>query len=79
MRHINERGHFVPSRKIIPFSLGGRNCLGATLAKMEVFLFTVGIFQKFRVSPNSIKNPDLNEIPGFINSPKPYDFIFSLR
>lgn len=79
MRHINERGHFVPSRKIIPFSLGGRNCLGATLAKMEVFLFTVGIFQKFRVSPNSEKDPDLTEIPGFITTPNPYDFVFSLR
>lgn len=34
----------------IPFSVGRRVCLGDLLAKMEVFLFLVGLLQKFDLS-----------------------------
>lgn len=34
----------------IPFSVGRRMCLGDVLAKMEVFLFLIGLLQKYDVS-----------------------------
>ena len=80
-RHISANGDFVPNRKIIPFSAGARNCLGATLARMEVFMFIVGLLQKFEVLPNPDPDnvPFMDELPGFINSPMPYHFVFRAR
>lgn len=57
----DEPDKFDPSRFIvndkakkpdyfIPFSVGRRMCLGDVLAKMEVFLFLVGLLQKYDLS-----------------------------
>lgn len=57
----NQPDRFDPSRFIvnekakkpdyfIPFSVGRRMCLGDVLAKMEVFLFLVGLLQKYDLS-----------------------------
>ena len=51
-RHLDENGKFVKSNKVIPFSIGSRNCLGENLARSEVFLFVVSILQKFELLPN---------------------------
>ncbi|CAK8694869.1 unnamed protein product [Clavelina lepadiformis] len=74
-RFINEKGEFVPSSHVIPFSVGPRHCLGEKLARMEVFLFLVSMVQKFEFLPD----PEAKELPdiddgvsstGFI--PHPY-------
>lgn len=45
---VNERAH--KPDYFIPFSVGRRMCLGDLLAKMEVFLFLVGLLQKYDLS-----------------------------
>ena len=52
---------FEKSERIIPFSVGKRNCMGELLARNEVFLFTVNLIQKIKFLPpqnNPLPNPD---------------------
>ena len=58
-RFLDEQGNFVNSKHVIPFSIGPRNCLGEQLARMQIFIFLVGMVQKFEFLPD----PDLNVIP----------------
>ena len=37
-------------QSFIPFSVGKRACLGETLARQELFIFFVGLMQRFRVA-----------------------------
>ena len=49
---LDEQGKFVSSKQVIPFSIGPRNCLGEQLARMEIFIFLVGMVQKFEFLPD---------------------------
>ncbi|XP_045197520.2 cytochrome P450 2B19-like [Mercenaria mercenaria] len=51
-RFLNADGSDVKiPKEFIPFSLGPRSCLGETLARIEIFLFTAGLVQKLRFLP----------------------------
>ena len=58
-RFLDERGNFISSNYVIPFSVGPRHCLGEQLARMEVFIFLVGMVQKFEFLPD----PNADELP----------------
>ena len=75
-RHLDKDGNFIKSNKIIPFSIGSRNCLGEALARAEVFLFIVKIMQKFEVLPNPDNpTPPDEGIPGVVYTPQHYPLI----
>ncbi|XP_053384848.1 cytochrome P450 2B19-like [Mercenaria mercenaria] len=51
-RFLNSDGSdIIVPKQFIPFSLGPRSCLGETLARIEIFLFTAGLVQKLRFLP----------------------------
>ena len=45
-RFLNESGQIIKPEPFIPFGIGKRICLGETLAKRELFIFSVVMVQK---------------------------------
>uniref|UniRef100_H2XZH7 Uncharacterized protein n=1 Tax=Ciona intestinalis TaxID=7719 RepID=H2XZH7_CIOIN len=66
-RHLDEKGNFVQSKHVIPFSVGPRHCLGEQLARMEIFIFLVSMVQKFEFLPDP-NEPNLPEINHGVNA-----------
>ncbi|XP_054849538.1 cytochrome P450 2W1-like [Eublepharis macularius] len=48
---LDAEGKFVKKEAFMPYSLGRRNCMGESLAKMELFLFFAGLLQTFSFQP----------------------------
>ena len=79
----NEPGKFDPKRFIdnncikrtesfIPFGAGKRQCPGESLARAELFLFFVGIMQKFHFeAADPGKQVDMFVYEGHLRHPKP--------
>ncbi|XP_054851607.1 cytochrome P450 2W1 [Eublepharis macularius] len=71
---LDADGNFVKKEAFLPFSTGRRNCLGESLAKMELFLFFVGLFQRFTFRPppgSTAFDLDMVAVPGFTMRPRP--------
>ncbi|KAH7724312.1 Protein CYP-33C1 [Aphelenchoides avenae] len=72
-RFINEStGDLKKVDELIPFSLGKRQCLGESLARMELFLFIANIFAQFKLSPYKGRTPSLERCIGTTNPPVPF-------
>ena len=54
-RHLDKNGDFKPHPAVIPFGVGKRSCLGESLARMELFLFTANIFNIFALRSDGDK------------------------
>ncbi|XP_071959577.1 cytochrome P450 2U1-like [Antedon mediterranea] len=64
----------------MPFGIGRRACLGENLAKMEIFIFMVNFFQKFKVEiPAGHPQPDVEPEIGLTFSPKPFQVCVNAR
>jgi hypothetical protein len=66
----------------IPFSVGRRMCLGDVLAKMEVFLFLVGLLQRYDLSVHHEDRHSPPQVKGTIgvsNAPASFRVALSLR
>uniref|UniRef100_A0A914HQN8 Unspecific monooxygenase n=1 Tax=Globodera rostochiensis TaxID=31243 RepID=A0A914HQN8_GLORO len=52
-RFLEQNGTMSLARcdELIPFSIGKRQCLGESMARMELFLFIANIFNQYKVSP----------------------------
>ncbi|XP_070561957.1 cytochrome P450 2U1-like [Ptychodera flava] len=75
-RFLDDSGRLVNSERLMPFSVGSRDCLGSQLAKMEMFLFLTRLIQQFQ-----FKFPDDDIIPstegpfGFVLVPDKFKII----
>uniref|UniRef100_A0A914I341 Cytochrome P450 n=1 Tax=Globodera rostochiensis TaxID=31243 RepID=A0A914I341_GLORO len=56
-RFLNQSGQLERVDEFIPFGLGKRICMGESLARMELFLFTANFFRNFQVLPVDALNP----------------------
>ena len=67
-----EDGRVKKSENLIPFSAGKRQCPGESLAKAELFLFFVGLIQKFHFeSMHPGKKIEIVAQPGVTMTPLP--------
>uniref|UniRef100_A0A914L629 Unspecific monooxygenase n=1 Tax=Meloidogyne incognita TaxID=6306 RepID=A0A914L629_MELIC len=79
-RFIDKNGCLKRIEQFVPFSLGKRQCLGESLARMELFLFTTNFFSKFRIFPVDPFHPPTTEKQlGFGVFPHPYSCRVELR
>ena len=71
-RFLDKHNRIIAEKEeeLLTFSTGRRRCPGDFLAKMELFLFVVNIFQKCKIKLES--DPNFEGIFGLTYGPKPY-------
>ena len=79
-RYLDNNGKFSPHPNIIPFGVGKRRCLGESLAKTELFIFFVGLMQKFEIQlSNKTDVLSTKYRPGITLTPYPFKVRFLTR
>ena len=79
-RFIGKDGNLRKSEYFVPFGVGKRICMGETLAKNELFIFFVRVFQRTKISCIEGKEPDANEfISGITRIPKAFSVNVDFR
>ncbi|XP_071943152.1 vitamin D 25-hydroxylase-like [Antedon mediterranea] len=72
-RFLNENGCYSKNEKLIPFSIGRRNCVGEQLAVMELFIYFTHLLHRFKLKyPDEEPTPDLEGFFGATLGPYPY-------
>uniref|UniRef100_A0A915DE60 Cytochrome P450 n=1 Tax=Ditylenchus dipsaci TaxID=166011 RepID=A0A915DE60_9BILA len=75
-----ENGQLKKCEELIPFSIGKRQCVGESLARMELFLFTANFFYLFKIRTVDPSNPpSLHKNAGLTVSPVDYKCIIEKR
>ncbi|KAI6197766.1 hypothetical protein M3Y94_01263700 [Aphelenchoides besseyi] len=56
-RFVDSEGKLKKIDELIPFSVGKRECIGRSLATMELLLITANLFNRFRLEFSDLKHP----------------------
>lgn len=79
-RFLDSNNKIVNTERFVAFGQGKRKCLGEALARGSLFIFTVGIIQKFTLEiPPNCPLPEKRTQAGLLTSPTPYEIIFKCR
>lgn len=83
-RFLDNDGKFKHDDRVIAFGVGKRYCLGQSLAEKEVFLFFIGILQRFDITPAPMQELPSYHIshhapPGILRICPNYKMILSSR
>ncbi|CAG7719586.1 unnamed protein product [Allacma fusca] len=79
-RFLDEDRNVCNTERLMPFSLGRRSCLGETMARMNLFLFTTKVFQQFSVQVDpSLPKPSTEPLVGITMGAQPFGVIFTKR
>ncbi|BET00075.1 cytochrome P450 [Nesidiocoris tenuis] len=72
-RFIDENGKILVPEWYLPFGYGKHRCMGQTLARSNIFLFTASLLQNFDlVVPPGTTPPHTRGVDGVTPSPGPY-------
>jgi len=71
-RFLNNKGGVQKSEYLMPFSVGKRNCIGESLAQMEVFLYFTSILQHFHITLAPGETISTEPVFGITIKPKPF-------
>jgi cytochrome P450 len=67
------------AEKVLPFSIGKRQCMGESVARMQLFMIFVTLMQQFRFTLNNPNAKDYTNIrAGFVNHPQEYECIINI-
>ncbi|XP_077985964.1 cytochrome P450 2U1-like [Glandiceps talaboti] len=78
-RFLDDSGSVVKRDRIMPFSLGSRECLGLELAKMEIFVFLTMLLQRFQLGIPEGDHPSMEGSLGIVHTPRPFNVIIRKR
>uniref|UniRef100_A0A914YYX8 Unspecific monooxygenase n=1 Tax=Panagrolaimus superbus TaxID=310955 RepID=A0A914YYX8_9BILA len=71
-RFLDSEGRFQSKPELIPFSIGKRACLGESLARLELYLFTSNLFNHFEIQILPSKPANTIRIMGGTVQPEPF-------
>uniref|UniRef100_A0A1I7YMM6 Unspecific monooxygenase n=1 Tax=Steinernema glaseri TaxID=37863 RepID=A0A1I7YMM6_9BILA len=76
-RYLDNKNGKLLEKKVIPFGLGKRACLGESLARAEIFLVLTNFVQRYKFSPLPGQSIDLTpvSIVTNLNRTRPYRMI----
>ncbi|KAG0711432.1 Cytochrome P450 2L1 [Chionoecetes opilio] len=81
-RWLNDEGKFVTKKEgFLPFGIGKRQCLGESLARMELFVFTTTLLQRLSFASPQGKTLNLHHdtTNPFFHLPLVQDILVSVR